>query len=256
MGTAQMCKLTSLLVTCVVAAGLAGCGGEGNRAAPAETPRESPTVSPTVTPAATPTVLLDPNPQCRPGGDVAFKPCRGVPAEANIFGAGRKEAPAPGGGGAGVVPPSWQLPPGKDRIITFPSVGGQVNPIIMYPDNWNGPAGDLEGPTDVESFEGISGIVHQSNGMFLVGVFLMDAPPSDPAPPRLDFTDGEQFDMLAPKIGQTFLVGDGKGRSYRVPSKANRLFLGFADAYLFEGAPGWYGNNYGELKVTVDVETN
>lgn len=247
-----MSRLTSLVVVGVVVASLAGCAGQGNRAAPAQTPTQAPTVTPTVTP----TVLVDPNPRCRPAINAAFKPCRDVPGQANIFGAGREVAPAPGGGGAGVLPPVWQLAAGSDRVITFPSVGGQVNPIIMYPDNWNGPAGDLEGPTDVESFDGISGIVHRNNGMFLVGVFLADAPPSDPAPARLDFTDGEQFDVLAPKIGQTFLVGDGKGRSYRVPSKATRLFLGFADAYLFEGAPGWYGNNYGELKVTVELETN
>jgi hypothetical protein len=89
--------------------------------------------------------------------------------------------------------------------------------------------------------------------MFLVGVFLTDAVPSDPAQDRLDFTDGEDFQELAPEIGQTFLVCDGKGRTYRVPAGATRLF---ADAFLYEGAPGWYGNNAGELQVTVAVEAD
>jgi hypothetical protein len=88
--------------------------------------------------------------------------------------------------------------------------------------------------------------------MFLVGVFLTDSPPSKPAPPRLDFTTRE-FDLLAPRIGQTFLIGDGKGHKYRVPSGATRLFVGFADAFGYQGAPGWYENNAGNLTVTAAI---
>jgi hypothetical protein len=173
-----------------------------------------------------------------------------VPATANIFGAGYATAPAPGGGGAGTMPPVWRLPEGTARIVTFPLVTGRVTPIdFMAP--YNGPGGDGLGPTDVESWRGISGIVHRRNGMFLVGVFLGDAEPPLPAPPRLDFTDRERFDVLAPRIGQTFFVGDGRGRRYEVPAEATRLFLGFADGYGYEGPPGWYGNNAGELEVDV-----
>jgi hypothetical protein len=145
---------------------------------------------------------------------------------ANIFAAGRDAPPAPGSGGGGVLPPELVLPSGPSRVVSFPRVAGRVNPIIMYPD-WNGPDGDRIGPTDVGSFQGISGIFHRTNGMFLVGVFLTDAPPSAPAPPRLNFSaleieqpgtvlvpGGEEFDRLAPEIGQTFLIGDGEGRSY------------------------------------------
>jgi hypothetical protein len=183
---------------------------------------------------------------------------------ANIFGAGRDGPPAPGGGGAGVLPPVVVLPTNASRV-TFPSVSGRVNPIIGMADS-NGPAGDNVGPTDVESLEGISGIFHRTNGMFLVGVFLTDESPSSPAPARLNFSpfeipqpgtvlvpDGEEFDELAPEIGQTFFVGDGKGRSYVVPAEATRLFLGFADAFGYEGCPGWYGNNAGHLTVKVKV---
>ena len=92
-----------------------------------------------------------------------------------------------------------------------------------------------------------------TNGMFLVGVFLGDSPPKRPAPQRLDFTETEQFDVIAPPIGQTFFIGDGKGRSYRVPRGATRLFVGFADGFFYQGAPGWYGNNAGQLRVTVAV---
>ena len=159
-----------------------------------------------------------------------------VPAQANIFGAGRSAAPEPGGGGGGVLPPSWRLPDGKRRVVTVPRARGRVNPIVdLAPEN--GAGGDGVGPTDVRSHQGISGIVDRRNGMFLVGVFLTDAPPRKPAPPRLRFTRGA-VPLPRPRIGQTFFIGDGRRRSFRVPAEATRLFLGFADAYLYEGGPG------------------
>ena len=94
-----------------------------------------------------------------------------------------------------------------------------------------------------------------TNGMFLVGVFLGDSPPRRPAPPAVDFTETERFDTLAPPIGPTFFIGDGKGRSYRVPRAATRLFVGFADGFFYQGAPGWYGNNAGRLQVAARVTT-
>ena len=94
--------------------------------------------------------------------------------------------------------------------------------------------------------------------MFLVAVFLTDDPPSDPAPKRLDFTKNERFRTLVPEVGQTFLVGDGQGHTYRVPREATRLFLGFADAFSFskgfyQGDPGYYSNNGGHLRVKVEA---
>ena len=97
-----------------------------------------------------------------------------VPARANIFGAGRSTPPDPGGGGAGILPPSVQLPVGQSRVVTIPRVLGRVNPI-NWNNDWNGPEGDRVGPTDVTSYRGISGLVDRHNGMFLVGVFLSDA---------------------------------------------------------------------------------
>ena len=64
-----------------------------------------------------------------------------VSARANIFGAGRDAPPAPGGGGAGVLPPVWQLPAGTERLIAFSRVDGQVNPIEEEA-GFVGPAGD------------------------------------------------------------------------------------------------------------------
>ena len=175
-----------------------------------------------------------------------------VSAQANIFGAGRQAPPAPGGGGAGALPPLWRLPHGSDRVVRVSRATGRVNPIVDV-STPNGPAGDGRGPTDVESYGGISGIVHRRNGMFLVGVFLGDDPPAGHGPARLDFTRSKPLGALAPRIGQSFLIGNGRGRAFRVPPRATRLFLGFADGYLYQGEPGWYGNNAGRLTVRVDM---
>ena len=175
-----------------------------------------------------------------------------VLGQANIFGAGRATAPEPGGGGGGVLPPGWRLPQGSARVVTFPRITGKVTPIVGDAP-LNGPDGDHRGPTNIKSLKGISGIMDFTNGMFLVGVFLTDSAPKRPAPPRIDFTETERFDVLAPRIGQTFFIGNGKGRRYQVPPAATRLYVGFADGFFYQGAPGWYGNNAGRLRVTVEV---
>jgi HYR domain len=176
---------------------------------------------------------------------------RTVLATANIFGAGYSDAPGEAGGGAGTMPPGWRLPAGTGRVVTFPSITGTVNPISgVTPDN--GPEGNGArgtGSMDVESWRGISGIVDAKNCMFLIGAFLGDGEPAMPAPPRLDFTDRERFDTLAPLLGQTFFIGDGNGRRYVVPEGATRLYVGFAEAFFCKGKPGYYGNNAGRLEV-------
>jgi hypothetical protein len=176
-----------------------------------------------------------------------------VSARANIFGAGSDFAPAPGGESGGVVPPGVQLPEGSS-VVTIPTVTGKVSPMSALV-GYSGAGGDGKGATDITSYGGISGIVDRRNGMFLVGVFLTDEPPSTSAPKRLDFTNRERFRTLAPDVGQTFFIGDGRGRTFRVPSGATRVFLGFADAYsdghFYQGHPGYYGNNGGHLCVGV-----
>jgi hypothetical protein len=176
-----------------------------------------------------------------------------VSAQANIFGSGTDSAPGPGGEGGGVLPPNWQLPAGT-RVVTLGTVTGTVTAMQSLVDP-TGPGGDGQGATDISSYGGISGIVDRRNGMFLVGVFLTDDPPTSPAPKRLDFTKRERFRTLAPQIAQTFFIGDGSGRSFRVPRGATRLFLGFADAYshghFYQGQPGFYANNDGHLCVEI-----
>ena len=201
--------------------------------APVPVPTKEPSAAPTPTPEPTPLPSI-----------------LGVSAFANIFGAGRTSPPSPGGGGAGVLPPEWPLPAGAKRSVTFPQVTGLVYGRIGQAPA-NGPEGESLLGTDVTSFNGISGIVHGKRAMFLVGVFLTDDPPANPSPKRLDFTNNEDFELLKPEIGQTFLIGDGVGRRYQVPAGATRLFLGFAEAMFYVGQPGFYGNNSGALEVTI-----
>jgi hypothetical protein len=226
------------------AAALAACGGGG-----------SPTAGESMTQRSTePATVAEP---VSTGAEEDACPADliAVSGQANIFGAGSDSAPGPGGEGGGVVPPRWQLLEGT-RIVTFPTVTGTVTPMQALVDP-GGPGGDRQGATDISSYGGISGIVDRRNGMFLVGVFLTDDTPAPPAPKRLDFTKRERFRTLAPRIAQTFFIGDGKDRSVRVPRGATRLFLGFADAYsgghFYQGEPGFYGNNGGHLCVGVSA---
>lgn len=223
-----------LLACSAVAAALTGCGGD-------DEPQRASAEARSPAPLATAVPEIDAE---------LGRPTR-VPGTANIYGAGRERPPSPGGGGGGVLPPRWFIPGAGEKVVTFPRIAGQVSPI--NPSEPNGAAGDRLGPTDVSTYRGISGIVHRRNGMFLVGVFLPDFELLDHAPPRLDFTRRERFRTLAPRIGQTFLIGDGKRRSYKVPGGASRLYVGFADGYLYVGDPGWYDNNGGRLSVTVEL---
>ncbi len=207
-------------------------------ATPSRTARPTPSPTPTVPPA-----------ECSPEEGAEGTACQIVLATANIFGAGLDEPPAPGGGGAGTLPPVWPVPAGATAMIVV-GAPGLVVPISGRSAP-NGAGGDMVGETRVTAAGSISGIANRDNAMFLVGVFLTDAPPSGDPPPLLDFSDGEDFGELAPEIAQTFFIGDGAGRTYIVPSGATRLFLGFADAFFFKGDPGWYRNNTGQLAVTV-----
>jgi hypothetical protein len=228
---------------------LVACTGPGSTA-PALSPAAttavvSTTVGPTQAATTAPTATPGPTP---------LPSFLTVSAISNIFGAGRTTPPGPGGGGSGGLPPEWPLPAGDRRIVTFPLVTGEVYGRVGQAPA-NGPEGETNVGTDVTSWDGISGIVDGNRAMFLVGVFLTDDPPADPAPRRLDFTDND-FDLLKPAIGQTFLIGDGVERRYLAPRGATRLFLGFAEGMFYVGEPGWYSNNSGALEVKIEVNVD
>ena len=157
--------------------------------------------------------------------------------------------------------------------ITFTQITGQISAFYSYFNDYGealffGPEGghfnDWTNPdwvgTDVYSFKGISGIKAQEV-LPLVGVFLSDELPSEPAPPRLDFTEAHNFETLSPQIGQVFFIGDGltetdKGKKqiFYVPNTATRLFLGFAESlHLQSRLPGNYQDNVGSLAVSYEV---
>jgi hypothetical protein len=240
-------KVTFVLAV-VGAIALAACDGSENPAATGAMAQGSTAAASTTGPTG---AASTEGPSCA-GGLMA------VSAQANIFGAGSDFAPGPGGGGGGVLPPSVELSEGAS-VVTFPAVTGKVT-ARMGSLGYKGPGGDGTGETDITSYGGISGIVDGRHGMFLVGVFLTDDPPSNFAPRRLDFTKRERFRTLAPRVGQTFFIGDGRDRTFRVPPEATRLFVGFADAYSlgeaalqgnYQGRPGYYDNNGGHLCVRV-----
>jgi len=186
-----------------------------------------------------------------------------VNATSNVFGAGHTTPPDDGTGSAGTVPPSFSFSPGPNQVVTFTSVAGTVtyNGGANYygPEDWHG-SGNA---TDISSVDGISGIYHGEKRMFLIGVFLDDTEPSDPAPDILRFGSTglqDDFGELSPDIAQAFFVGDGltgtgegEHQLFHVPEEATRLFLGFADGSNFAGFPRTYSDNAGSLTVSFDI---
>jgi hypothetical protein len=189
-----------------------------------------------------------------------------VPGTANLFGAGHAAAPNPGGGGAGTLPPFVTFLAGPGKVLRFSAVGGSVS-CCSGGGTFNGPDGGpfASGSTDVTSFGGIAGLINADATMFLAGLFLDGSEPVDPAPTRLDFSSGAlgtSFASLAPAIGQTFFIGDGRVgsggavQSFLVPATATRLFLGFVDSFDFgspTSPPGYYSDNVGELDTRFSI---
>ena|SRR5687767_7291604 len=89
-----------------------------------------------------------------------------VSGQANIFGAGHADPPAPGGGGGRVLPPRFDLPAETNRILTFSSVTGVVNFCSGDPVLDNGPEGRPPDPTDIPSFGAFPGWSISSGSCF------------------------------------------------------------------------------------------
>jgi hypothetical protein len=185
-----------------------------------------------------------------------------IPAKSNIFGAGHATPSAPAGGGAGELPPLLAVNPGQ--AVSFSLITGTVT----YSDGSLGPSNPAaapfgaEGTTDFDttlsSLNGISSI-SGTGFLWLVGVFLDNAEPADPAPSGLpSFTPtAKQFTSLSPGLRQVFFIGDGQQAGspqvFNAPAGATRLFLGFADGDGGLGQAGFYSDNAGSLTVTHNV---
>jgi len=197
-----------------------------------------------------------------------------VDAAANIYGAGQKSAPGPGGG---ELPP-FVVVPKHTKCITVTAVTGSDTAncasgegCITIDNNehegthWNDPDGTGAYPptTSNTGYNSVSGITAPYGG-YLVGLFTTGKKPKGATPPALDFTTGSgtSFTSLAPLLNQTFFVGDGLTgdgsgtvQTFAVPPKAKALYLGISDACGFNGGPGCYIDNVGSYTETVTTST-
>lgn len=178
-----------------------------------------------------------------------------VPATANIFASGLATNVAPGGGGGGTLPVLVSLSSSQGGAFQF-QASGSISQYYSY--YYHSADGWLGAPANINPYGGISGYLG-STTLPLVGVFLSDAVPAAPPPATLDFKVsglGMDFTNLSPVLGQLFFIGDGQAsggmvQTFVAPAGATRLYLGYADAPQSVGDPGGYGDNYGELTVTV-----
>lgn len=230
-------------------------GGEGQ---PAQT-------QPAQTPPANTDVPIDPTADM-PEGTLTTNATLAIGAESkvmldarsDIFSATFAKADPDRGG---MLPSALALAPGG-TVVSFTKVVGKVG--CSGDAAFIADGGDCAGGnTDILSTDKIAGIVAHDRTLFLVGLFTGPKLPAK-APDRLDFSPGKlgnAFPQLKPQLGQVFFIGDGKTgtnagvvQKFVIPAGATTLWLGYADAYGFQGNPGAYGDNKGGLAVSV-VET-
>jgi hypothetical protein len=197
-----------------------------------------------------------------------------VPAQANIFGSGISDLPSPAGGGGGVAPACLILPLEASAFsivrangsATFTPLGAPpVRPhkcssglevtLVSGPDGSPGGCPGESPGGEIAAAGVVSTIASADRVGYLVGVFLPERPPGSP-PHGLDFRGHYDFSRLAPALGQLFFIGDGRNadgilQRFVVPRGATHLYLGLADAFGFEGDPGYYGDNAGSFEVRI-----
>jgi hypothetical protein len=179
-----------------------------------------------------------------------------VNAKCNIFGAGHSppnDTPDVGPNGGGIAPEMISLA----TLSNAPALQFQPSGSVSFCSGCGlyGPEGDGI-PYAAPGYNGISGITNMP-GRALVGVFVGDSEPTNPAPAPLDFAViGTNFCILAPQICQLFLIGagttpNGLNQTFIVPRAATRLYLGFVDGDDYPDSPDAYDDNSGSLSVSV-----
>jgi hypothetical protein len=153
--------------------------------------------------------------------------------------------------GGGILPPGLVLTVAPGATVQITSATGFVNQA-----GTSAPPDGLVGNWVSQSVNGIAGYTHDTRRRSLIGVFLTNAEPTNPAPPALHFPDAE-FTELAPQIAQMFFVGDGLTsggvtQRFHVPAGATRFFLGLTDACT-GGAPGCFDDNSGSYMIQGQV---
>jgi hypothetical protein len=189
-----------------------------------------------------------------------------VDAQANIYAAGL--ADTSGFSAGGLLPVSIALGAGSTSVVFDSVVAG--SPVSGSPSGgatcvFNGLASSGDGSTcvssvsDVFSANGYSAYYLSGRTMTLVGVFVgATKSPTAPAGNPMSFADANTATGFSPLLQQVFFIGDGRTaadalQTFAVPTGATTLYLGFADAYGFYGAPGAYTDNYGSLDVSLSV---
>lgn len=181
-----------------------------------------------------------------------------VDARANLYKA------SPTGGGDGFNPFEISFTPGAELELTFSSVSGGTHCCNGNP-NGSGSAnpdgiGGLPA-TNVSASGGISGISAPGT-LFLMGAFADSSAGFGLAPASLNYNGGLSTSaaLFAPELNQSFFIGDGltgngfgATQVFQIPDFADRLFLGFADAAGFSGAPNFFGDNTGGLTFAGDI---
>lgn len=228
-------------------------------AAPSSAQQEQP--APPAAPAPDPDVPIDPS-QEMPEASLTTNATLVVDQPSTVMIDGRSDIYSSGmktadEGRAGKLPSAITLA-GAGAIQFTKVVGksGCEQDASFGPDGGNCAGGN----TNLENAGTFSGIVASDRTLFLVGMFV-GAKPAKKAPARLDFSAGKQgvaFKELAPQVGQVFFIGDGKTgtgdgdvQTFKVPTGATMLYLGYADGFAFQGTPGAYGDNTGGLSVTL-----
>lgn len=180
-----------------------------------------------------------------------------LPATANIYLVGASDETAAQLSDPGSDPVSVDVD-GAEKV-SFPSVKGELGACDgCEPEPPDG--GQISfASTAITGFNGIAGVSHVDRTLFVVGVFVGEDQPDQPADAVVDLSDANGETEQNPELGEPFFIGDGETadgdvQEIGVPDGAQTLYLGFADGFGFAGAPGAYGDNHGSVDIEVTVD--
>lgn len=163
-------------------------------------------------------------------------------------------------GADGIAPTAIALNAGTSRVLTVHATGTWG---CAGADGYSVDGGTCAGSsTNINASGKISGINMDSRTMPLVGLFTGTALPGV-APGSLVYGSGGlgySDTGYSPVLGQVFFIGDGltgtgagSTQQFFVPDGASFFYFGVADAYGFQGDPGYYNDNVGSISATYAI---
>ena len=187
-----------------------------------------------------------------PGAQAAREFTVRVHGKDNLWLAGGNPAP---GSFPGTKPPSLDIP-NNATAVTVINATGLVACCGGAPDV---PPDGGASPTSIAPTTGSIGPYQGPSNLPLVGVFLKGQATGN-VPDDFNRDDDGQFRTASPRLKQPFFIGDGDTpggatQTYRIPNGAQKLFLGVADSFGFNGPPDYYEDNNGSFRVRVRFET-